>query len=155
MTRFYGNALLCAALVWFGAALPASAQSASNCDPVIYHSADPNCWGQYSGHADFTTEFDVRVDRAWVEALGEVPGFTMLFNDVTRQDTGQRLLLKCGWWSESTMTEAKCYELQVGETYRVRAGRGYGYVYERQPIDGVMTWLETSCDLDGGPYCLP
>lgn len=154
MMRLVGSAFFYALVVAL-IAPPAAAQSAQQCEPVMYHSSDPDCWGQYSAHADFTTEFDVRVDRVWTETPQEAPGFNMLYIDVTRQDTGQQLLLKCGWWSSENKASAKCFDLDAGATYRVRAGHGYGYVYVRQPIDGTQTWLETSCDLTGEAFCLP
>lgn len=151
MMRFVGLFAFCA-LVAFAVA-PTAAQADPQCDPVMYHSADPNCWGQYEAHKDFTTEFTVRVDRVWQEQPQGVPDFTMMFMDVTRQDTGQQLLLKCGWFAEQDKAGEKCFDLDVGGIYRVRAGHGYGYVYVYQPINGTMTWLETPCDDQNDSFC--
>lgn len=153
MGRFIGQCAVCAIGFLAFAAAPAAAQNAQ-CDPVMYHSADPDCWGQYSAHADFTTEFDIHVDRVWQEQIPDVPGFTMEFMDATRQDTGQSLLLKCGWWDSEDKASEKCFDLNVGATYRVRAARGYGYIYVYQPINGTMTWLETTCDAPNQDICL-
>ena len=155
MRPLIGKSVLCAiAIVALAAVVPAAAQDTQQCDPVMYHSADPNCWGQYEAHADFTTEFTIRVDRVWQEAPQDVPDFTMLFMDVTRQDTGQQLLLKCGWWQSEDKASEKCFDLNVGETYRARAAHGYGYIYVYQPINGTMTWLETTCDAQDQSECL-
>lgn len=151
MMRLVGLAVFCTFAVFASGAAPAAAQQ---CDPVMYHSADPDCWGQYEAHKDFTTEFDVRIDRVWQEQIPDVPGFTMLFMDVTRQDTGQQLLFKCGWFAEQSKTGEKCFDLDTGGTYRVRAARGYGYVYVDQPIDGTMTWLETTCEAQDQGDCM-
>ena len=115
----------------------------------------PGRWGGYEGHKDFTTEFDVRVDRVWTSTAEGMSDFHFLLADVSRLDNGQQLLFKCGWWTGENQYEQKCYELEQGSTYRVRAGHGYGYVYVRQPINGTMTWLETTCDLSGSAFCLP
>jgi hypothetical protein len=150
MMRFIGASVFCA-LALFTAA---PAQADPQCDPVMYHSADPDCWGQYEAHKDFTTEFDIRVDRVWQEQIPDVPGFTMLFIDATRQDTGQSMLLKCGWFAEQDKAGEKCFDLNVGATYRVRGASGYGYVYVYQPINGTMTWLETTCEAPDQDICI-
>lgn len=119
---------------------PATAQS--QCDPVMYNSADPNCWGQYEGHANFTTEFTIQVMRVWTET--PIPNYPMAFADVVRTDTGEQLLLKCG--TDGGGAKEACYHLETNSTYRVRGGSGYGYVYVYQPNGGQMTWMETFCD---------
>lgn len=143
--------------LWIGllAAMPTAVRGQQQCDPVQYHSAEPNCWGQYSAHADFTTEFTVQVNRVWQETPPEVANFRMQYSLVTRQDNGQQLLFKCGWWSDQSKLEDKCYDLEAGGIYRVRAAQGYGYVYVQQPIDGIMTWLETPCDRPDESDCSP
>lgn len=152
MVRFVRNAVSTAIFLAMAAVSPADAQTAQSCDPVVYQSADPNCWGQYSAHKDFTTEFDVHVDRVWQGAAQEDAGYTLLWTYVTRQDTGQQLIFKNGWFNGETNVYR--HDLDTGATYRVRAARGYGYVYVHQPVGGKMTWVETPCALESEADCL-
>lgn len=152
MTRFIGNALLCTIWLAVLTVLPAAAQNEQQCDPVVYQSADPNCWGQYPAHADFTTEFDVRVDRVSQGPAEGEADFILLWTYVTRLDTGQQLILKNGWWTSEK--NVKRYDLNAGATYHVRAAHGYGYVYVHQQVGGKMTWVETACALADDAECL-
>lgn len=155
MVRFIWNSLLCTISLAMLTAPPATAQTAQQCDPVVYQSAEPNCWGQYSAHVDFTTEFDVYVDRVWQGSAQEDASYILRWTYVTRQDTGQQLIFKDGW-ATGYENLSKHYSLDVGAAYRVRAGHGYGYVYVRQPVGGKMTWVETACGLERREiFCLP
>lgn len=148
MLRFFGNI----ALFTFLLAPLTGPAAAQPCDPVVYQSADPDCWGQHPAHKDFTTEFDVHVDRVWQGPAEGAPDYTLLWTYVTRQDTGQQLIFKWGWSNDET--NVKRYDLAVGQTYRVRAASGYGYVYVHEPVGGTLTWVETPCALENQAECL-
>lgn len=151
MVRFARHTVLPAIFLVMAAALPAAAQTAQQCEPVV--GGGEKCWGQNSSDARFTKEFDVRVDRVWTD--GPQDSMYFLRSGVTRLDTGQQLELGCAWaegsGDENYKRRSGCYDLNIGGTYHVRAAYdGAAVVFVRQPIDGTMTWVETTCGLGNG-----